>query len=354
MINSRISEEAVEMEHELIELQKHISTQGILVQDLMTGVCRELEDWKQCGDNDDETLQDFQSCELQDPLHNEVDDNERFFEKIDILLAEHRVDEALEVLDAEEKNSLELKSSGDISSTEASSFKAGFLRRKDMLEDQLVEICEQPSISIAELKKALSGLTRLGKGPLAHQLLLKFYGSRIQKSIECFLPSCSVCPRTYPATLSKLVFSVISHTTKESGLIFGDNPVYTNRLVQWAEWEIEFFVRLVKEKAPLSEKVSALRAASILVESSLNYSLALESLGLNLSKLVLVLLRPFVEEVLELNFRRAKKAVIDLVEHEDCMPFSPRYASQLAAFSPSSDNMLVGSGIRFMCIVEVS
>ena len=33
--NCRLSEEVVEMEHELVELRKHISAQGIIVQDLM-------------------------------------------------------------------------------------------------------------------------------------------------------------------------------------------------------------------------------------------------------------------------------------------------------------------------------
>lgn len=350
----RISEEAKEMQYELIELRKHISAQGILVQDLMTGVSRELEEWSQSGGNLDtqEPTQDPESVELEDPTPIEVDDHKIFLENIDVLLAEHKVEEALEALDAEEKNSAELKTSGDAFPTEGSTYKSEFLRRKVMLEDQLVEIAEQPSISVLELKEALSGLIKLGKGPLAHQLLLKFYGSRIRKSIEVFLPSCSVCPRTYPATLSKLVFSIISLTIKESGLMFGDDPVYRNRIVQWAEWEIEFFARLIKENAPSSETASALRAASVCVQASLNYCLALESQGLKLCKLILVLLRPFIEEVLELNFRRARKFVLGLMEPDESTPFSPRFASPLSTFAPSSDSVLVDSGIRFMFVVE--
>ncbi|XP_062095950.1 exocyst complex component EXO84C isoform X2 [Humulus lupulus] len=347
----RISEEAKEMQHESIELRKHISAQGILVQDLMTGVSRELEEWNKSGGEPHEAKEDSEIDELKDLAPNEVNAHSIFLENIDVLLAEHKVEEALEALDAKEKNSLELKSS-DVLSTDESSYKAAFLRRKAMLEDQLVEIAEQPSISVVELKKTLYALIKLGKGPLAHQLLLKFYGSRIQKNIEVFIPSCSFCPRTYPATLSKIVFSIISHTRKESGLIFGDDPVYTNRIVQWAEWEIEAFVRLIKENAPISETVSALRAASVCVQASLNYCLALESQGLKLSKLVLVLLRPFIEEVLELNFRRARKVVLGSVEPEEFIPFSPRFASLLSTITPSPDSVLVNSGIRFMSIVE--
>ncbi|KAK9937121.1 hypothetical protein M0R45_013933 [Rubus argutus] len=343
----RISEEAVEMEHELVELRKHISAQGILVQDLMTGVFRELEGWNQSSS---EVQKTSEIHELQDPLLTEADDHKIFLDKIDVLIAEHKVEEASEALDAEERNSPDLKSSGDTSSTEG--YRSAFLKRKAVLEDQLVEITGQPFISFLELQKALTGLLKLGKGPLAHQLLLKFYGSRLQKSIEALFPSCSVCPKTYPATLSKLVFSTISLATLKSGLIFGDNPVYTNRVVQWAEWEIEYFVRSVKENAPSSETASALGAASICVQASLSYSLMLEKQGLKLSKLILVLLRPFIEEVLELNFRRARKFVLDLVVADECMSFSPRFAPPLSAFTTSSEGVLVDSGIRFMCIVE--
>lgn len=296
------------MEHELIELQKHISSQGILVQDLMTGLCRELEEWKQSNGDNHEPQQDPEISELQDPLPSERDDEKMIFlEHIDVLLAEHKVEEALEALDAEERNSPDLKCSGDTSLGEVSQYKSAFLKRKAMLEDQLVQIIEQPSVSVKEIKAALSALIELGKGPLAHQLLLKYNKLRLQRSIEVLLPSCYVCPKTFSATLSKLVFSLISLTTKESASIFGDNPIYTNRIVQWAEWEIEYFVWLVKENAASSETVSALRAASICVQASLNYCSMLESQGMKLSKLLLVLLRPYIEEVLELNFRRARR-----------------------------------------------
>ncbi|KAF8390921.1 hypothetical protein HHK36_023220 [Tetracentron sinense] len=349
----RISEEVAEMEHELIELQKHVSAQGILVQDLMTGVCRELEEWNQANRDTHETQPDPQICELQDPLPNEIEDHKTtFLENIDVLLAEHKVEEAVDALDTEERSSLELNGSGIASSTEASSYKPAFLKRKAMLEDQLVEITEQPSVGIVELKKALSFLLKLGKGPSAHQLLLKAYGSRLRKSIESFLPSCSIYPETYSATLSKLVFSVISLTAKESGLIFGDTPVYTNKIVQWAEWELESFVQLVKENAPSSETVSALRAASICVQASLSHCSMLESQGLKLSKLLMVLLHPYIEEVLEMNFRRARRMVFDLAENDGTLPLSPRFVSPLSAFATSSDSVLIDYGTRFMFIVK--
>lgn len=355
IIFCRMSEEVVEMEHELIELQKHISTHGILVQDLMTGVCRDLDEWTHVIGQDDDSQQNSEINELQNPLPSGSDDLKTIFlENIDILLAEHKVEAAIEALDAEERNNPELKGSGDATSTDASSYKSAFLKRKSVVEDQLIEIAERPSVGILELKKALSGLIKCGKGPLAHQLLLKSYGSHLEKSIEVLLPSCSLCPKTFPVTLSRLVFSKISLTTKESGSIFGDNPLYTNRVVQWAEWEIEYFVRLVKENAPPSETVSALGAASNCVQASLNYCLMLESQGLKLSKLLLVLIRPYIEEVLELNFRRARRVILDMAETDDSLLLSLHSGSPLSMFATATDNVLVDSGMRFMDIIEVS
>ncbi|KAK7368284.1 hypothetical protein VNO80_10309 [Phaseolus coccineus] len=349
----RISEEAVEVKHELIELQKHISAQGILVQDLMTGVCSELEEWNQSSNDVTQVQHEPELPQFLEPLLNDRNDQKiLFLENMDVLVAEHKFEEALEALDAEEKNYGELKGSGNNSSDDVSSYKSALSERKAMLEHQLVGIAEQPSISFPELKKALKGLIKLGKGPQAQQLMLKFYQSHLQKRIEALLPSSSLCPETFPSTLSKIVFSVISLTIKESALIFGDNPVYTNRIVQWAEWEIEYFVRVVKENAPSSETVSALRAACICTQASLNYCSILESQGLKMSKLLLVLLRPSVEEVLESNFRRARRVVLDMAESAECCPLSPQFASSLSAIATSSSSMLVESGMRFMHIVE--
>ncbi|KAJ8758611.1 hypothetical protein K2173_000332 [Erythroxylum novogranatense] len=349
----RLSEELVEMEHELVELRKHISAQGILVQDLMSGVCHELEEWNHDNATIDDSQQDIEINESRSHLPSGIDSkNATFLDNIDVLLAEHRVEEAIQAIDAEERNCPELKGPGDDSETEEMSYRSAFLKRKSMLEEQLIGIAEQPLVSILEQKKALAGLILLGKGPLAHQLLLKSYGYRLRKSIGDFLSSCSVYPITFPVTLSRLVFSMISLTTKESGSIFGDNPVYTNRVVQWAEWEIENFVRLVKENAPSSETVSALGAASSCVQASLSYCSMLESQGLKLSKLLLVLLRPYIEEVLELNFRRARRIVLNTAESDEILLQSLRTPSPFSMFITSSNGALIDSGVNFMDIIE--
>ncbi|XP_020274800.1 exocyst complex component EXO84C-like [Asparagus officinalis] len=348
----RISEEVMEMEQELIELQKHVSAQGILVKDLMSGVCRELEVWNKCNIDEVDVNDDLQLSEIDELLHGEVDDKKvTFLETVDILLAERKVEEALLALDTEERSSPELNDLGEDPSPEISPYKSAFLKRKEMLADLLVGISQQPFVSIAELKKALSGLLKLGKASLAHQLLLKAYSYRLQKSIEDFLPSCSVYLETYTAKLSQLVFSTISVATKESNTLFGEGPPYTNRIIQWAEYEIETFVRLVKENAPPVESAAALRSASTCVQASFSHCSFLESQGLKFSKLLMVLLRPYMEEVLDMNFRRARRKVADLERNGDIVQLSPPPGSP-SSLAALSDIMSTGSGKKFMSIVK--
>ncbi|MQL89447.1 hypothetical protein Taro_022029, partial [Colocasia esculenta] len=346
----RISEEVIEMEQELIELQKHVSAQGIIVQDLINGVCHEIEEWNK-GTGESAVEEVLQVCDLGDLFLSEKEDAKvAFLENIDVLLAEHKIEEALQALDEEEKTSVPATETGDSKFTDVSSYKEALLKRKVMLVDQLVVIIEQPTVSNVELKKALSGLLKLGKGPLAHKLFLKKYGSRLQKSIEAFLPSCSVYSETYTATLSQLVFSTISLAAKESCTIFGDLPNYTNKIVQWAEYQIESFVRIVKENGPLSDSTSALRSASICVEATLSHCSLLESQGLKFSKLVMVLLRPYVEEVLDMNFRRARRRILDFSGSEETVLVSPPLESPFSA-AATTNILLANNGKKFMSIV---
>ncbi|XP_021776470.1 exocyst complex component EXO84C-like [Chenopodium quinoa] len=346
----RLSEEVVEMEHELTDLRKHISAQGILVQDLESGVFRELDECIKAGEQ--ENVPELQNCEQDDVLCKDTYDAKRIFlEKIDFLLAEHKLQDALEVLEMEEKSSPDLRSAGDISSN-VSFYKSAFLKRKATLEDQFVGISSQPSLGDVELKQALCGLLKLGKGPLAHQILLKRYASRLRNRVEASVPSCSLYPETYPATLSKIIFSFISLAAKESHSTFGDDPIYTNRVVQWAEEEIEFFVRFVKEHGPSSETITALRAASVCVQASLSNCIILELQGIKLSKLLMVLMRPYMEEVLEMNFRRARRVFLDISDNDDSPLLSPRFLSPLSVFAPSPDNALISNGVKFISIIK--
>uniref|UniRef100_A0ACD6AU54 Uncharacterized protein n=1 Tax=Avena sativa TaxID=4498 RepID=A0ACD6AU54_AVESA len=276
-----------------------------------------------------------------------------FLDRMDILLAEHKIEEALLALEAEEKKYMVTDNSGKESDAEISAYKTALLKRKSTLEDQLVRYSEQPSLSITEIRKSLSGLIKIGKGSVAHQVLLKTYGSRLQKNIEGFLPTCSVYKETYSATLSQIVFSAISKVLKESSTLFGDSPTNMNRITQWAEYEIEVFARLVKENSPLLESDSALRSACICIQTTLAHCSCLESHGLKFSELLMVLLRPYIEEVLDLNFRRVRRKIIDSAKNDDILRLTPQEGlPPSGAVAPKM--MLTSSGKNFMSIVNVS
>lgn len=347
----RISEEVVEAEQELIELQKHVSAQGMLVQDLMSGACRELEIWLKDSMEEHMGEKDFQT-ELNEILSVTTQDPKAvFLDKLDILLAEHRMEDAVLALESEEKKYMVADNSGKETDAEISAFKTALLKRKSILENQLVRYSEQPCLSVTELRKSLSGLAKIGKGSLAHQVLLKTFGSRLQKSIEAFLPTCSIYKETYSATLSQLVFSAIAKVLKESSTLFGDSPTNMNRIIQWAEYEIETFARLVKENSPLPESASALRSACMCIQASLTHCSCLESHGLKFSKLLMVLLRPYIEEVLDLNFRRVRRNIIDSARNDDILLLTSQEGSPPSG-SVAPNMMLTSSGKNFLCIVN--
>lgn len=83
------------------------------------------------------------------------------------------------------------------------------MERKAVLEDRLIGIVEQPSVSFPELKKSLDGLIKLGKGPIAHQLMLIFYGSHLQKKLR----------RCFPRALS-ILKHVLLHCLRLFSLLF--------------------------------------------------------------------------------------------------------------------------------------
>ncbi|KAL9261644.1 Exocyst complex component EXO84C-like protein [Drosera capensis] len=346
----RLSEEVVEMEHKLVELRKHVTAQGILVQDLINDLWHELEEWAKADAI--VASHDPQNTEPEDQPSNEPDESKRaFLEKQDVLLAELQVEEAVEAIETQEQRYPELRSSVDLPS-EASSFRSSLCERKAMLEAQLVGISEQPFVSKDELKKAYKCLLKLGKGPLAHQLLLKRYAHLLQKSIAGFLPKCCYYQRTFPATLSNMVFSSVSMAAKETNSVFGDNPVYTNKIVQWAEQEIESFIKLVRENSAPFETVAALHGASICFNSSVSHCSALESQVLKLSKLLMVLLWRFVDDVLEMNFMRASRATLNYaVDHEN-LPLSPEFLAALSVSASSSDRVLVDTGVKFIFALQ--
>ncbi|KAJ1701074.1 hypothetical protein LUZ63_000853 [Rhynchospora breviuscula] len=292
----RFSQEAKVVNEVVVELKSNYSAHKSIVQDLSSAVTGELDAWERLSGNE---IADLQNSELEHLLNLDNDSSQVvFLQNLDMLLAERKIEEALSMLldsvEIIESNSLEIS------------------KRKDMLVDQLVATSNQPCIKYSDLKKALEGLIKLGREALAQELFLKVFASRLQRKVDSFLPSCMILPNTYTATFSKLYFSTIMEAANEFNLLFGEIEPHASLLVEWAESEMEQFAHLVRENAPSLETTSALCSACICIQASLNYCIMLEGNGLKLSDLVLFLLSQHVEEVIDKNFRRARKMVLDL------------------------------------------
>jgi exocyst complex component 8 len=320
----------------IIELKSNFSAHKSLVRDLSCGITSELNAWE----NFYKEIVDLENSEQQNLIDLD-NDNPRvaFLLNLDMLIAEHKTEEALSML----LDSVEVSESN---TSEIS-------KRKDMLIDQLVAISNQPCIKFSELKKSLQGLIKLDKESLAQELFLKVFASRLQGNIDLFLPSCSVHPNTYTATLSHLVFSTIFEAAKEFNILFGEKELPTSLLVEWAESEIEHFIHLVKENAPLLENTAALCSACICIQASLSYCAILESKGLKLSCIVLDLLSHYIEEVIDKNFRRARRMVLDLSSQSDTLDQSSSTGLHFPA-DALTNFFLTNNVKKFMSILKVS
>lgn len=325
------------MNEVVVELKSNCSVHKSLVQDLSCGITSELNTWEKIYR---EEIVDLQNSDLENLL-NLGSDNPQvvFLQNLDMLIAERRIEEALSKL-------LDSVAVSEINSFEIS-------KRKDMLTEQLVAISNQPCVKYSDLKKALEALIKLSREALAQELFLKVFALRLQRNIDLFLPSCPVLPITYTATLSQLVFSTISKAANEFNMVFGEKEPRSSLLVEWAESEIQHFVNRVKENAPLLETTAALCSACICIHASLSYCAILESRGLKLSDLVLLLLRQYIEEVIDENFRRAKRMVLDLSSESGTLDQSWPIGLHFSA--DALTNILLTNIVKkFMSIIKVS
>lgn len=361
----KISQEVLNLEHEVMQLKKHISTQGNLVQELKAGVCLEALLNETCaavypepGNFEAGSLVGY-SNSSEDPSLSELENHaNNLCEVLDVLLAEHKVDKALSILDAEEGAFITYKK-GESSSSEFLLYHSAILERKARLAEQFVEIAEQPAVHGSELRKALSGLLKLGDGPGALTLLLQSHHSRLESNIQSFLPSITFYPETYATNLAQLVFSVISQAAKDFASIFGDAPEYAAEFLKWAQKEMKHFVKLVKKYASFSKAEVGFRAATMCVEASLSLCSLLEKEGLALSPYFLELIQLYWEGALEANLKQVVEDICAVSANDDWVLTSPvtdiliNHTSQIQnAAGLVCQLKLTNSAFKFISVVQ--
>ncbi|CAK9172230.1 unnamed protein product [Ilex paraguariensis] len=309
----RTSKEICDLEGQLLSLKNLLSTQAALVHGLAEGVhVNALSAGPEGSTKDD--IFDFEGTEpskMEKWLAH-------FIERLEVLLAERRVDEALAALNEGERIAAEANHRQALIPSAFVSLQATITEQRQKLADQLAEAACQPSINSVELRSAVQALQKLGDGPRAHTLLLKSHHQKLECNMQGLHPSGSSYGAAYTAALSQLVFSTIAQAASDSLAIFDDEPAYASELVTWGVKQTETFTLLVKRHVlALPAAAGGLRAVAECVQICLGHCSLLEARGLALSPVLLKLFRPCAEQALCTYLKRIEQSTAALAAADD-------------------------------------
>ncbi|XP_077210959.1 exocyst complex component EXO84B-like isoform X2 [Tasmannia lanceolata] len=336
----RTSKEISDLEGELFSIRNLLSTQAALIHGLAEGIHVD----SLSTSHDGFAAHEISSFDDKEPSEVEKWAVE-FPDMLDVLLAERRVDEALDALEEGEHVALEAKDKNTVGPAALLSLQTAITEHRQKLADQLADAACQPSTRGVELRAAVSALKRLGDGPRAHTLLLNAHYQRFQYNMQSLRPSSTSYGGAYTAALSQLVFSAIAQAASDSLAVFGDEPSYTSELVIWSTKQTEAFALLVKRHALASSAAAGgLRAAAECVQIALGHCSLLEAHGLRLCPVLLRLFRPSVEQALEANLKRIEESTAALAAADDWVLTYPPAATRPSCRSSTAS---LGSGVGF-------
>ncbi|XP_026389417.1 exocyst complex component EXO84B-like [Papaver somniferum] len=296
----RIFNEVGTMENEFIHLKQHVLTQRKLVKNLTDGIYRDL-----VSEESIETI-------IEESLYEEhyQPSNLEITETMDILLSEHRLDEALGILEIWIRPLKIIQSEENPPMQVLISYSSAILERKSRLVNQLALVASHPRVAAPELRKALAGLQRLGESQLATHIMLKYYHHRLLNGISSMQSSKEYLHGIYFKELAKFVFSVISQGAKSFETLHGDKSPYASEFIQWTREALEVFViyfdKHVKSDSEINGRLSAAVAA---VGISFSFCSLLEAQSITLQPCLVKLMRPCMNEVLKMHIDHFKKVV---------------------------------------------
>lgn len=226
-------------------------------------------------------------------------------EKLDILMSENKLDEALQLLESAYEDE-SLTNSDD----EIILYNTMISEKKSMVIKQLIQIVENKRIEGPELKSALATLCRLGDTQLAIHLLLKYYHLCIVTGTNNLQWESSSINEIYIRKLARFVFSRISQAAKSFVMLCGETSAYASELMLWSYEEtmsfITCFEKFVKSTSEVSVGLSsAIKAAKFAVM----YCSLLENQKLMLLPYLVKHLFPCIEEVLNTHINHFKKVI---------------------------------------------
>ncbi|KAM0952090.1 putative cullin repeat-like-containing domain superfamily, exocyst component Exo84 [Dioscorea sansibarensis] len=314
----RTSKELSNIEGDLLSMRNLLSTQVALICELTVG--NPVETW--CADSERFVEDDLSNFEDREPFIVEKLCTE-LADKLDILVAERRVDEALDALDEAELIAAEAKAHQTLRPAELLSLQTIITENRKKLADQLAEAAFKSSARGIKLHAALLALKRLGDGPRAHKSLLNGHHERLQRNVRSIQPT-STSYGAYTNALSQLVFSAIAQAMHDSHAIFADDSAFASELVAWSTMQAEAFAQLVKKHVLDScADDGALRTATECIQTALGHCSLLEAQGFSLSCLLLQHFGPIVEEALDANLKIIEGHTAELAAEDDWVLIHP-------------------------------
>ncbi|MED6207402.1 hypothetical protein PIB30_035503 [Stylosanthes scabra] len=298
----RILEEVTGVENELLQLENHFESHKRLVRDLIDRIYPNI---LSISSNIEDHIDNEPSL-LPSEFESHIND---VSDKLDLLMSENKVDEALELLESADAHYQGIQFE-DYSDSDINLYNHVIFEKMSMLKQRLIQIAENGRTVGPELQKALTGLFRLGETQLAIELLLKYYHSRIVEGMkDLHWSKCSSSER-YIRELARFVFSMISQAAKSFMMLCGENSPYASELMMWSCEETKSFVAYFEENVKkISASNGGLSYAIKAVKFSVLYCSLLENQSLVLQPYLVMLLCPCIEEVLNSHVNHFKKVV---------------------------------------------
>ncbi|KAG7653779.1 Exocyst component Exo84 C-terminal [Arabidopsis suecica] len=346
----RTSKEISALEGQLLSMRNLLSAQAALVHGLADGVHISSLCADDADDLRDEDLYDMDNKQLS-KIENWVVE---FFDRLEVLLAEKRVEESMAALEEGRRVAIEAHEKRTLSPSTLLSLNNAIKEKRQELADQLAEAISQPSTRAGELRAAVLALKKLGDGSRAHTLLLRSYERRLQANIQSLRASNTSYGVAFAAALSQLVFSTIAQAASDSQAVVGEDPAYTSELVTWAVKQAESFALLLKRHTLASSAAAgSLRVTAECIQLCASHCSSLESRGLALSPVLLKHFRPGVEQALTGNLKRIEQSSAALAASDDwSLSYTPT-GSRASSTTPIAPHLKLSiSAQRFNSMVQ--
>lgn len=344
--NCRIMKDIEALKTELVGLKSQASLQMMLVKD----VSDKLHSSLLSEETIESMLQETLVVETSSPNLSDTH-IENVLEILDTLLSEHRLDEALAVLEME----------GDyVQNLRSSEYSSTISEKRDLISYQLTLVAKHPRVSAAELQKALFGLCQLREDCIANQLMLQYYHSRIVSGIYNLKSSKESTNVMYIQEVAKCVCSVISQAVRSFVALNGETHPYSSELIQWATEEMEVFAScFIKYVESISDISGRLSIAIDALQIVMKYFFLLETQRVYLQNSLIEFICPSVERILQHHINHLGK-VISMVTSNETWVLDRYYVSRILIGRSSAilDQQpecffLTNSGRKFVTLFQV-